>query len=234
MITAAIMQPTYLPWIGYFGLMDRVDKFVFLDSVQFAKRSWQQRNQIKTLTGASWLTVPVHTKGVREQSICDVKIVHDGAFPAKHIRSIETAYGKTPYFDRYADSLFSIFNQDTSSLAELSIGITMWIRNELGITTDIQRSSEMNVSSTKADLLANICAYIRAEHYVSPPGSKEYMDVSDAFTAAGIGVSYFDFEHPVYSQVNGDFLPYMSVLDLMFNVGPESLTLIRKSYRPHP
>ncbi len=230
MTTAAIMQPTYLPWIGYFGLMDHVDEFVFLDSVQFAKRSWQQRNQVKTQNGPIWLSVPVHSKGARNQQICKVSIVKDGIFPSKHIRSIEASYSKSPYFSQYSSGLFELLSAGHDSLADLTISLIVWLRDQLGILTPFKRSSELSIEGSKADLLAGICSHLNIDHYISPLGSKDYMDQSDAFEKRGISVSYFHFAHPEYPQLSNDFLPYMSIIDLMFNAGPKSLSIIQSGY----
>ena len=228
MKAAAIMQPTYLPWLGYFGLMDSVDVFVLLDSVQFARRSWQQRNQIKTAQGATWLTVPVLSKGAREQSISDVLIDKCRDFSAAHIRSIELSYCKAPYFADYAAGLFGILRGGHDRLASLTVELITWLRDQLCIKTPLLRASEINVGGRKADLLAAICQHAGADHYVSPPGSREYMEESTVFADEGIAVTYHAYLHPNYPQQHGDFLPYMSTIDLLFNSGPESLTIIRR------
>lgn len=229
MTSAAIMQPTYLPWLGYFGLMDRVDVFILLDSVQFARRSWQQRNQIKTAQGAIWLTVPALSKGAREQLIRDVVIDRSRDFPDAHIRSIELNYRRSPYFDTYAPELFSILRGGQDRLAILTIELIGWLRDRLGITTPLRCASEINTAGRKADLLAALCEEVAADHYVSPPGSKDYMNESTAFSDRGIAVSYHEFAHPTYPQQYGDFLPHVSVIDLMFNTGPDSLAIIRRA-----
>jgi len=227
----AIMQPTYLPWLGYFGLMHSVDLFILLDSVQFARRSWQQRNQIKTANGAQWLTVPVLSKGKRDQLICDVEFDRGSAFPLSHQKVIEMNYRKSAHFDVYAPKLFEILNTESCNLAELTIDSILWIRNVLGITTPVRRASEFTNTGTKAELLVSLCEQVGATEYVSPPGSKDYLDESDAFTKRGLPQSYFQYEHPEYPQRYGSFLPYMSVIDLLFNCGSDSLSLIEKGYR---
>jgi hypothetical protein len=225
----AIMQPTYLPWIGYFGLMQSVDLFILLDVVQFARRSWQQRNQIKTPNGALWLSVPVQSKGKREQLISDVEIDYDHDFPRGHQKTLEMNYKKSIHFDLYAPRLFEILNTDNQYLSELTISLIHWFRNTLGITTEIRLASEFIKTGVKADLLASICEQVGATEYVSPPGSKDYLDESTAFSERNIEVSYFHFNHPEYTQRFGAFMPYMSVIDLLFNCGKESLSLIKQN-----
>jgi hypothetical protein len=227
MTRVAIMQPTYLPWSGYFGLMQSVDVFVLLDSVQFARRSWQQRNQIKTANGAQWLSVPVQSKGKRDQLIREVELDKSSGFAATHRRSIEMSYAKTPHFKQYADTLLTLLDNSSPLLADLTIGLILHLKAQLGITTRVLRSSELDGSGAKADLLASLCKQIGATAYVSPPGSKDYLDESDAFEQIGVPVQYYEFKHPEYPQPFGEFLPYMSIIDMLFNCGERSPELIR-------
>jgi hypothetical protein len=222
----AIMQPTYLPWSGYFGLMRSVDLFIFLDTVQFARRSWQQRNQIKTATGPQWLTVPVLVKGKRDQLISDVEIEQTANFAAIHRRSIELSYRKAPFFDTFAAPLLSALEQPQNRLAELTISIAIVLKEQLRITTPIMRASNLQSEGVKADLLASLCRQTNATEYVSPPGSQGYLDQSIAFENAGIPVRYFHFAHPQYPQLFGEFIPYMSCIDMLFNCGDRTLPLI--------
>ena len=227
MTRVAIMQPTYLPWSGYFGLMQSVDVFVLLDSVQFARRSWQQRNQIKTANGAQLLSVPVQSKGKRDQLICEVELDKSSGFAATHRRSIEMSYAKTPHFKQYANTLLPLLDNSSPLLADLTIGLILQLKAQLGITTRVLRSSELDSSGAKADLLASLCKQIGAAAYVSPPGSKDYLDESDAFEQIGVPVQFYEFKHPEYPQPFGDFLPYMSIIDMLFNCGECSPDLIR-------
>lgn len=230
MTTIAIMQPTYMPWIGYFGMIDRADVFVFLDTVQFARRSWQQRNRIKTANGPQMLTVPVHKKGARDQTIAEVRIDTDSHFADKHSRAIEHALSKAPFFKDYAQDLFRLLKTDNPNLAEMNISLITWLSETLGISCRFLRSSALDASGAKADLLANICEALDGEVYISAPGSQDYIECSDAFDSRGITVVYHRYEHPTYPQLYGDFEPYMSAIDLLFNVGPQSLECIRSGY----
>jgi hypothetical protein len=222
------MQPTYLPWIGYFGMMDVVDRFVFLDSVQFDKRSWQQRNQIKTANGPAWLTVPVASKGRRDQLIRDVEIDDGLDFAEKHIRTIRQNYSKAPHFHEFADGLFDVLSTRHVHLADLSINLIALLNDFLSITTPVKRGSEMKSTGTKAGLLAGLCRESDADIFLSPPGSREYLFDSEAFEREDIAVRYFEFDHPTYPQCYGDFVSHMSIIDLLFNVGGESLSVIRE------
>ncbi|MEZ5813479.1 MAG: WbqC family protein [Alphaproteobacteria bacterium] len=225
----AIMQPTFLPWIGYFGLIESVDEFVFLNHVQFDKRSWQQRNRVKTANGPVWLTVPVVTKGLRDQAINETQIQHENKdFPEKLIRTIEQNYSKAPFFPLYADEVFSILRKKHAHLMSLNADLIAYFCEILGIETPIIFSSEMSVEGHKAALLVNICKERDATLYLSPPGSRDYLEASDDFERAGIALEYFNYNHPEWPQAYGDFEPYMSILDLVFNMGDKSMDTIKQ------
>jgi hypothetical protein len=234
MTRVAIMQPTYLPWCGYFGLMQAVDAFIVLDSVQFAKRSWQQRNQIKTARGPLWLTVPVASKGRRDQLICEVELDQSSNFAATHRKTIEGNYNKAASFKEFAPELLNRIERPQSRLADLNIAIIEHCRALLGIDTPLLRSSAMRGNGTKADLLASLCKEVGATEYISPPGSKDYLDESSAFAEIGVPVRYFRYRHPEYPQLFGDFLPYMSIIDMLFNCGERSGELIRAGIEVSP
>lgn len=218
----AIMQPTYLPWVGYFALMKSVDIFIILDSVQFSKRSWQQRNQIKTESGPKWLTVPVISKGKMEQLITDVQIDHSNKFPENHINMIKQNYKKSKFFNNYSEDLFNILRKKHKNLSSLSIDLILLIRELLGIKTTIKYSSDFSTKGSKDELLAELCEHVGATEYISPPGSKVYLDKSVSFVRRNISVTYFDYKHIEYNQLHGGFAEYMSAIDLLFNYGPQS------------
>jgi hypothetical protein len=231
MTSAAIMQPTYLPWIGYFALIDRVDVFVFLDSVQFARRSWQQRNRIKAPTGEQMLTVPVLKKGRRDESVREVEIDPGSDFARKHRRSIESAYARAPFFAEYSPGLFAILDRPYTQLADLNIDLISWLSGAFGITTPCRRSSDMQVAGRRDALLVALCQELGADIYVSPPGSHDYLDESTAFADAGIFLQWHEYTHPEYPQTRPPFLSHMAAIDLLFNVGPDSLAIIRSGLR---
>jgi len=220
------MQPTYLPWIGYFSLIKHVDTFVFLDSVQFTRRSWQQRNQIKTITGSKWLTVPIFSKGKRKQLIKDTIINDESDFCKEHIKTIKFNYCKANYFESESKFLFNILRSHSNYIADLNIEIINYLCERLKIKTNFIRSRDLDCKGSKADLLASICSILDATEYISPPGSKDYLEVSDAFKDIDTNVNYFEYKHPIYEQLWGDFLPYMSIVDLLFNCGDNSINYI--------
>jgi len=228
MRTVAIMQPTYLPWLGYFDLIDQSDIFVLLDSVQFDKRSWQQRNRIKAPSGELLLTVPVFSRGKRDQKICEVQIEQSSNFADKHIRTIEHYYGKAPLFNSYIGELSAILRRRHQNLAELTIDLINWLSEAIGIKTELVRSSSLGVQGKKVELLVALCKTVGAECYLSPPGAKAYVDENNIFAQNNIRLEYQNFKHPVYSQLYDDFIPYMSVIDLLFNEGQRSLEIVRR------
>ncbi|MCR9130770.1 MAG: WbqC family protein [Alphaproteobacteria bacterium] len=225
--TLAIMQPTFLPWVGYFALIDRVDRFVLLDDVQFDKRSWQQRNRIKTANGPLWLTVPVLTKGRRDQTILEAEVQPDARFAETALKTLEHAYAKAAYFAPVMDRIAPAFEAGEEGLCALNIALIEALCDLTGLQADLVRSSATPVPSTKAQRLADLCTVHGARRYLSPPGSKDYLDGDPALGEAGVELAYFNYTHPVWPQLHGAFEPYMCTLDLVMNALPDSLEIIR-------
>lgn len=223
----AIMQPTYLPWYGYFELINRVDTFVFLDSVQFAKRSWQQRNSIKTANGSMWLTVPILSKGKKDQLIKDTLIDKDSKFISKHIKSIEINYANASFFGSEAKLLFDILRSDYKYISDLNIDLITNLCERLKIKTNFIRSSTLKHYGSKADLLASICSIVEASEYISPPGSRNYLELSNSFMKINLPVKYFEYSQPIYNQLWGDFLSNLSITDMLLNCGDETIEIIK-------
>ncbi|HVM94270.1 MAG TPA: WbqC family protein [Terriglobales bacterium] len=229
----AISQPTYLPWVGYFDLIDQVDLFVLLDNVQFEKRSWQQRNRIKTADGLQWLTIPVLSRGKREQRIVDVELAEPG-FWRNHLRTIDLNYHRAPFFETYFNSLSECVEReaDFGSLSRLTIGIIEWLKDALGIMTATIRASNLGAEGKRSELLANICAGLGATEYLSPFGSADYLlEDLPVMASKGIEVAFHHYEHPVYRQLNPPFQAYACALDVLFNEGGNALEIIRRGRR---
>ena len=222
----AIMQPTFLPWIGYFSMISKADKYILLDNVQFNKRSWQQRNKIKAKNDSLLLTVPVITKGLVSQNIIDVKINNSEKYIEKHIASITHLYRKTKYFNDYAEKVFEIYLQKLTLLSELNIAFIKLFCEIFNIKTNILQASSINISGKKESLLLDICKYYDAKIYLSAPGSSNYLTKTNLFEINNIVIEYFEYEHPVYQQINGKFLPYLSIIDLLFNEGKNGMKYI--------
>lgn len=223
MTKAVILQPTYLPWIGYFDLIKKSDVFVFLDSVQFEKRSWQQRNRIKTPHGWIWLTVPVKEEFKR---ICDTEINNSVDWATKHWKTIYHSYARAPHFGEYKDFFEQTYHMRWKYLVDLNVHIIKYVASSLGLEPNFQFSSKMDVHGKKQQLLIEICKKVGANVYLANVGSRKYIGEGEEFKEAGIKLEYHEFKHPIYPQLFGDFVPYMSAIDLLFNVGHDSAKLV--------
>ncbi len=228
----AINQPTYLPWMGYFDLIDQVDMFVVLDNVQFEKQSWQQRNRIKTPSGLQWLTVPVKFRGRFGQLIHDVEI-REPQFWRNHVRGIELAYRRAPYFDQYFPRLSRLLEErSTSRLMDLNFSLLRWLLDMLEIQTPLVTSSSLRQSGKRTELLGNICQTLGATEYISPLGSATYLlPEQDILHRRGVEVFFQNYDHPVYRQLFTPFEPFASVIDLLFNEGGRALEVLRGGRR---
>jgi hypothetical protein len=229
----AISQPAYLPWAGYFDLIDQVDTFVLLDSVQFEKQSWQQRNRVKTPTGLQWLTVPVLFRGHFGQRIEEV-MIREPQFFRKHLRTIEVNYRRAPFFEQYFPELSEILESCAAlRLVDLNLRLIQWLCRLLDIRTELLRSSDLAEKGTRSELLTNLCLRLRANYYLSPLGSSVYLlEDIDQFTRAGIDVGFQHYEHPEYRQLFSPFQSHASVLDLIFNEGGGAISILRSGRRP--
>jgi hypothetical protein len=226
----SIMQPGYLPWLGFFELIARVDVMVIYDSVRYDKQSWRNRNRIRIAEGEDgwkWLTVPVGSKAEKEL-IKDVKIREDGKWRKKHWNSIWNSYHNLPYFDRYSDFFNELYKKEWEYLADLDVHIIEYLKNELGLTQRLVRSSQLplRVKEGKNEKLIEVCEIMGSDYLYDSAGSKKFIDVA-LFKARGIEVEFQDYKHPLYNQNSfATFIPYLSVIDLMFNYGPNSLEVI--------
>jgi hypothetical protein len=234
-VKIAIAQPTYLPWLGYFDLIDQVDCFVILDSVQFEKQSWQQRNRIKTPSGLQWLTVPVVFRGRLGQRIRDVEI-RSSEFIPDHLRAIELNYRRAPFFDAYFQHLTEILQakgKAGGALADLNMSLIQWFIDLLGIKKEVVRSSDLNEPGKRCELLVNLCRRLNADSYLSPLGSAGYLlEELDRFSACGIRVEFQNYAHPEYRQLFPPFCGYASALDLLFNEGGCAREIVNSGRRP--
>lgn len=227
----AISQPTYLPWIGYLDLIDQVDLFVILDNVQFAKQTWQQRNRIRTAAGLQWLTVPI--KLHFGQLIGEVEI-READFHVDHLRAIELAYRRAPRFQYYFEAINSkLAVRESRLLVDVNVSLLAWIMEALDIRTRLVRASKLGQRGKRTELLANICSELGATEYISPAGSAAYLlGEQELLTSRHIEVLFHHYEHPVYRQVYKPFMPYASVVDLMFNEGEDALKIVRSGRKP--
>lgn len=227
----AIMQPTFLPWVGYFALLDHVDLLILLDDVQFDKRSWQQRNRIKTAQGPQWLSVPVLTKGLRNQSIMDAQVQDANRFCEMALKSIQHAYGKAPYYEAVCTAIEPAFIASRHGLCALNIALIEALAGLLDISTRVVKSSQTPVSSAKALRLADLCKNYNATNYISPPGSRSYLEGDRELCQAGVNLLYFQYDHPIWPQLHGESLQHISALDLVMNALPHSRDIMRSGMK---
>lgn len=222
------MQPSYIPWRGYFHLIQKTDVFVFFDDVQFDRRGWRNRNRIKTAAGPKWLTIPVLSKDnrARETPILEIPICWDREWNANHWETLQHAYRKAPFFDLYAASLREVYAQRPRMLAEFVIDLTMLLALHMGLDGKrFIRASKLGASGKKTDRLINILQTVGANHYISGPSAKEYIE-PEKFSAAGIGLEYIRYEYPAYEQLHPPYDPQVSILDLLFMKGPAAPSFI--------
>jgi hypothetical protein len=220
----AIMQPTYLPWLGYMQLIAGSDVFVFFDDVQFVRGSWHQRNRIKSGSAEIMLTVPVLTKSKLEQKINEVKINKEGNWRKKHLQSIVLNYRKTPFFQDYIGGLETIYAEDFDRLVDLNTALIKFFMDKIGIKTKTVLSSEMQVEGEMNAKIVGMCKKLGAQALYDAAGAQEILDLP-YFAENNVKLIFQKYQHPVYKQP-GTFMPYMSVLDLLFNEGKNSLEII--------
>jgi hypothetical protein len=220
-----IHQPNYLPYLGFFEKAHQSDIFILYDTTQFKKNDWQNRNKICTPTGWQWISLPVlHDFG---QKINEVKIKDPERSLDKNWRTIQTNYGKAPYFKKYADVYKEIYSLKTEKLNELNCNIIIKTAEILGIKTNFIRSSELpQINSTSTAALIELSKSVGADTYISGAEGKNYIDM-DLWNNSGLIIKFQNFIHPVYRQYNNpEFQSHMCVLDLIFNYGDEGLDII--------
>ena len=217
-----ITQSNYIPWKGYFDMIAAADDFVLYDDMQFTKRDWRNRNRIKTAAGPIWLTVPVNVKGKFLQKINETAI-SDPSWAAQHWASIVHAYARAPFFKEYSALFAGIYSSGLGPLiSQVNFIFIKAICELLGKSPRFHWSSDFNLAEDRNERLVQICRELGATSYITGPRARDYLDQS-LFEQAGIAVNYFDFSgYPPYSQLHGDFIHEVSILDLLFNTGPEA------------
>jgi hypothetical protein len=225
----AIHQPQFMPWSGYFHKMAWCDTFVLLDNVQFKKNEWQHRNRIKGPNGPQWLSVPNTYKF--PQMVNEVGVADDHQWRIKHLRSIENNYRRSAFFKEYFPRFEAFYAKELYTLCEYSIASITLLAECLGITTPLITASEFTVEGASTERLLNICRHLGADTYLAGAGGKGYMNM-DLFAASGITVAFQEYTPPRYPQLfcktDGDFVAGLSVIDLLFNCGPDSYAVLMK------
>lgn len=222
-----ITQSNYIPWKGYFDSINTVDEFIVYDDMQYTKRDWRNRNQIKTAQGLFWLTIPVEVKGKFFQKINETQ-VSDKKWGENHWKTLVANYSKAPYFKNYKNIFEDLYRDETlDNITNINISFIKAINAILNISTKIIDSREFDLVEGKTERLVDICKKRNATDYYSGPAAKDYMDES-LFLDQGIKVHYFDYSnYPVYPQLNGNFAHNVTILDLIFNTGSDARNYLK-------
>jgi hypothetical protein len=234
----AISQSNYIPWKGYFDLMNSVDEFMLYDEVQYTRRDWRNRNRIKTPTGVRWLTIPVQTKGRYSQRI-DETLISEPSWAADHFSTLRGMYGRTPHFATYAPDLERLYTDlPGERLSQVNRAFIDLVNRALNVTTMLSWSTDYEVAEARrrrfeggdsSELLAALAEAAGADVYVSGPAARAYME-HECFDRRGIAVEYFDYgPYPEYEQPYPPFEHEVSVLDVLFCTGPAAAGLVRPS-----
>ncbi len=216
-----IHQPEHLPWLGYFNKMAKAEKYVILDSVQFEKNYFQNRNKIMGSNGVQWLAIPVQMKGHMSNTIATTQIAGDERWKKKYLNTIQMSYSRYPFFKEVFSVVEDAISIDTNYIADINISLFKAFAEKLDMHPEFVRSSELNIEGLKSDLILDICRATNADVYIAGPSGRDYLDM-ESFRKAGIEVKFNDYTHPTYSQKKTEeFIPYLSSLDLFMNCGFE-------------
>jgi hypothetical protein len=228
-VIVAIHQPQYMAWGGYFHKMDAADAFVFLDTVQYKKNEYQNRNLIKGPQGPQWLTVPVLYRFGQE--ISEVPINNTVPWAKKHLAAIVSCYGRAPCFDRYFGEFERLYAGSYAGVSEVNIATARLIARLLGITTALSVASELGrVDDQRDRRLVEIVKLLGGDTYLSGAGGRGYVNEA-VFSEGGVRLVFQEFHAPVYPQLFGEFAPNLSTMDLIFNVGPDAIDYLRGTVR---
>jgi len=237
-VKLALMQPTFNPWIGYFDLIDYVDKFIFLDTVQLNQQSWQTRNKIKVQNRELMVSVPIQKSKLKSELLIKDTLMDFRKFDfrKKLLRTLEQNYKKCSYYAEVNEFIRELVLYETDFLSEYNINIIKKISNKLNIKTEfiLLSKTEYLAEIAKGELVLDICDYFGTKEYISPLGSKEYLEqVKSQFVDKSIDVYYQYYNHPMYQQLGEEFIPYLGIFDLLYNEGFENSMKIIKSGRKY-
>lgn len=218
----AILQSNYIPWKGYFDLINQVDEFILYDEMQFTKNDWRNRNRIVSAQGVQWLTIPVKQSGKSGQKICETQVAKSN-WGKKHWQTLVTNYSKAPFFKTYQERFKELYlGGKELYLSEINFKFLTAINELLNITTKMTWSTDYQLLGDKSEKLVNICQQAGATDYYSGPAAKDYLD-EILFAENKIKVHWMDYAHyPEYSQLHKDFEHGVSIIDLIFNLGPKA------------
>lgn len=218
-------QPVYLPWLGLFHKIALADMFISFDQVQYLPKDWNNRNKIKTNNGPIWLTAPVLRSGYMEKRLCDLELNNNTPWQRKHWKTLRLAYGKAPYFSRYADFFEDVYQRSWTTLEQLNTYMLKWFLETLGINVPVYSAGEWEFQGQKSELVLDMCRQVGADNYIFGALGRGYADI-EAFEAAGVTPHFQDYHHPVYPQQHGEFVSHMAIVDLLFNCGDDSLDIL--------
>jgi len=224
-VRVVILQPGYLPWLGFFDQLYRSDVFVLYDDVQFDKHGWRNRNRIKTPSGPHWLTVPVRTRGLGSQPINRISIDTRSGWSRKHLTALRVNYARAPFVDAYLGAFEALYARPWERLLDLNLATLELLAGALGLRRRVVLSSTLGIPGQRSERLLRICQALGARTYLTGDAAESYLD-RDLFEAQRITLEFHRYRHPVYPQLYGEFVPYLSVVDLLFNVGPNSLAVL--------
>lgn len=221
MTTAVVEQPNYIPWIGYFDLIRQADVWIWYDDVQYTRRDWRNRNRVAAGDVASWLTIPVRTKGRFEQTIRETQIDYSQPWIRQHTETIRRCYARAPFFDTVRAIVEPALEARPERLADLTIRMNEAISEALRFTPSFARSSELaSARSGRQDRLVEICRRVEATTYLSGPSARRYIDPR-IFAEAGIELRYIVYDYPPYARGAHPYVPNLSIVDALAWLGPE-------------
>lgn len=216
----AILQSNYIPWKGYFDMINMVDEFILYDDMQYTRRDWRNRNKIKTFNGIKWLTIPVDVKGKFYQKINETKVM-DHKWASDHWRTIQMNYARAPHFKEFAPRFEALYQKaaEMDYLSEINHLFLTEICDILGIKTKITWSSDYELADGKTERLVELVKSAGGQYYLSGPAAKDYI-VDECFENANVQLEYMDYSgYPEYPQLHGDFVHEVTILDLIFQEG---------------
>jgi len=219
----ALFQSNYIPWKGYFDIINDVDIFVFYDDVQYTKRDWRNRNIIKPKNGTQWLTVPVINNDLQKKKIFEVEIDTSSKWQQKHLKTLLLSYSNAPHIRAYSELLEELYeSKEWTNLAEMNVFFTKRICKELGIVAEYHNLQDLNISGDKdGERIIKICKALNCNYVINGPSAQEFID-QKLFDNSGITIEYKQYGYPEYIQLRQPFVHHVTILDLLFNTGSQA------------
>lgn len=221
-VSLAVLQPSYLPWLGYLEQMASVDHFVFLDDVQFDKNGWRNRNRILVHGAPHWLTVPVRPKS--STLLKDISIVGDSRWAVKHLETIRHAYRRSPGTKELLVFLEAIFAKNYERLCDLNVDLLRAIHTKCGFQSELHLNSQLQLGGERTERLVRLCEHFGVSEYLTGQAAREYLD-ERAFEAIGVTVQWHEFRFPSYPQPSPTFVPFLSMVDAVCAIGFDGVSL---------